>query len=198
MSNPPARSTAWRKGFNTPVNYDDNGLNCGGKAVQHEMNGGKCGVCGDRFDLKRKPNEPGPGNRYATGTIVATYQAGQTIDVETRLTAYHQGYYELRLCKNDIPQTGNDPSIAVTQECLNENLLTNEAGSTRFLAGPDVYTQKAVLPSGVTCNACVLQWRYKAGNSWGCGRSEDGRMSCGLGHGDQEEFIGCADIAITN
>lgn len=33
MSDPPARNTIWREGFNNPVNYDDNGLNCGGLSV---------------------------------------------------------------------------------------------------------------------------------------------------------------------
>jgi len=30
---PPARSTMWRMGFNTPVNTNDNELNCGGYEV---------------------------------------------------------------------------------------------------------------------------------------------------------------------
>ncbi len=33
MLDPPARASMWRFGFNTPINYDDNGLNCGGRAV---------------------------------------------------------------------------------------------------------------------------------------------------------------------
>ena len=31
---PPARASAWRKGFDTPIDYDDNGLNCGGFGVR--------------------------------------------------------------------------------------------------------------------------------------------------------------------
>ena len=30
---PPARSTMWREGFNTPIDYNDNQLNCGGFQV---------------------------------------------------------------------------------------------------------------------------------------------------------------------
>ena len=30
---PPSRSSMWRYGFNTPHNYDDNALNCGGLNV---------------------------------------------------------------------------------------------------------------------------------------------------------------------
>ena len=35
MESPPARNTAWRHGFNTPVNYNDVELNCGGVGQQH-------------------------------------------------------------------------------------------------------------------------------------------------------------------
>jgi len=33
MWEPVGRSTAWRKGFNTPKNFDDNALFCGGFSV---------------------------------------------------------------------------------------------------------------------------------------------------------------------
>ena len=38
LEEPPARNCAWRFGFNTPKNFDDNGLNCGGFANQWEHN----------------------------------------------------------------------------------------------------------------------------------------------------------------
>ncbi len=31
---PPARASMWRFGFGTPKNYDDMGLNCGGREVR--------------------------------------------------------------------------------------------------------------------------------------------------------------------
>ena len=31
-------------------NEDDNALYCGGFGVQHDHNGGKCGICGDPWD----------------------------------------------------------------------------------------------------------------------------------------------------
>ena len=31
---PPGRSTAWRRGFPNPINYQDNELYCGGRAVR--------------------------------------------------------------------------------------------------------------------------------------------------------------------
>ena len=33
LMEPPGRSSAWRVGFNTPKNYDDNALYCGGFSV---------------------------------------------------------------------------------------------------------------------------------------------------------------------
>jgi len=33
LTEPPARGTAWRYGFNTPKDYNDNELFCGGFAV---------------------------------------------------------------------------------------------------------------------------------------------------------------------
>lgn len=43
---PPSRSSAWRYGFQTPPNYNDHELYCGGFTRQ-QRNGGKCGECGD-------------------------------------------------------------------------------------------------------------------------------------------------------
>lgn len=36
MIDPPSRSTMHDYGFNVPVNYDSNGLNCGGFAVRRQ------------------------------------------------------------------------------------------------------------------------------------------------------------------
>lgn len=49
-----------------------------------------------------------------------------------------------------------------------------------------------VLPKGLTCSQCVLQWRYIAGNNWG--KCENGTEAVGCG--PQEEFRACADIAV--
>ena len=36
--------------LNKMQNEDDNALYCGGFGVQHDHNGGKCGICGDPWD----------------------------------------------------------------------------------------------------------------------------------------------------
>lgn len=50
---PPSRSSAFRYGFQTPPNYNDHELYCGGFARQ-QRNGGKCGECGDAWDMPGK------------------------------------------------------------------------------------------------------------------------------------------------
>ena len=41
------------------------------------------------------------------------------------------------------------------------------------------YDVDVKLPAGVTCDRCVLQWRYHGGNNWGC----DAPGDCGMGKG---------------
>ena len=49
---PPGRATRWRvPGLPGPTNYDDNGLNCGGRGTQWDVHRGKCGVCGDEYGI---------------------------------------------------------------------------------------------------------------------------------------------------
>jgi len=59
-----------------PWNYNDNEANCGGRWVQHDVNGGKCGECGDDISLPRpRPNEGG--GIFDRGIIVDDYRIGQ-------------------------------------------------------------------------------------------------------------------------
>ena len=61
---PPSRSSLWRFQefdiFEPNINYDDNQLYCGSHSVQYGENHGKCGVCGDAYNLPRpRDNEHG-------------------------------------------------------------------------------------------------------------------------------------------
>lgn len=49
---PPSRASMWRYGFKTPHNYNDHELYCGGYTRQWQRNNGKCGICGDPWDIK--------------------------------------------------------------------------------------------------------------------------------------------------
>ncbi|KAK7108850.1 hypothetical protein V1264_016512 [Littorina saxatilis] len=183
---PPGRSSMWRVGFNTPKNYNDNALYCGGFANQYAIQGGKCGICGDPY---QGPRDNEAGGKYATGTIGRKYSQGQTIDVTVEVTANHLGWFEFKLCPN------NNPKKEATQDCLDRHVLQVADGSgSKLLIGTTLGKTdfKLRLPADVTCSQCVLQWRYHTGNSYGQGA--DGK-SC-PGCGDQEEFYSCSDIEI--
>ncbi|XP_045162968.2 uncharacterized protein LOC123527523 isoform X2 [Mercenaria mercenaria] len=187
LTQPPSRSTMWRFGYNTPHNYNDNQLFCGGFSVQWNQNGGKCGVCGDNIKDKIRENEA-PDGKYATGTIVAKYEVGQMMEIKVHITANHKGWFEYRLCRND------NSRAAVTQDCFDQNLLADESGATRFTITSSMFhiSHWVKLPDGLSCSACVLQWKYNTGNSWGKDEKGKGCIGCG----PQEQFYGCADIAI--
>ncbi|KAK4001909.1 uncharacterized protein LOC123471061 [Daphnia magna] len=188
MLDPPSRSSMWRLGFQTPKNYDDNGLNCGGRSVQHNsINKGRCGECGDEWSLPR-PRANDEGGLYGTGTIGQTYKTGSYVRVSVELTSSHLGYFEFRLCPKRSAEE------LVTQECLDNYLLRLSDGSTRYQV-PDYtatwYDMLVKLPDGLTCDHCVIQWYYTTGNSPGlCG---DGTNSVDC---NQESFVNCADVAI--
>ena len=151
------------------------------------MNNGKCGICGDRYD---GPRDNEVGGKYANGIIVRKYSSGETIKVTVHITANHKGWFEFRLCEN------NDPSLKVSQECMDRNLLyIVEAKSTRWVldfTNAFKKTLHVTLPAGLRCRACVIQWKYNTGNSWGVEPNGRGCVGCG----PQEQFYGCADISI--
>lgn len=185
LLDPPGRSTAWRLGFPTEKYGDDAGLNCGGFWNQWGVHKGKCGICGDAFELPTpRPHELG--GKYGSGLVVANYHPGASIPVTVDLTRSHLGYWELRLC--DDPQN-ND------QECFDQHVLELEDGGTKYypIEGSKKYELTYRLPPGLVCDHCVLQWKYTAGNNWGV--CEDGQQMVGCGN--QEQFRACSDISIT-
>ncbi|XP_076824944.1 uncharacterized protein LOC143470595 isoform X2 [Clavelina lepadiformis] len=173
------------------ANYNDMGQNCGGRHNQMVQDG-KCGVCGDPFQAEMKPHEAG--GKYALGIITRKYEAGDVIDVTVEITAQHKGYFEFRLCP------WNDVDTPVPQECLNRYLLSFENGDKKWdmptdpSAATGPHNMRVKLPDDVRCEQCLFQWRYRTGNSWG---TDENGLS-GIGRGQQEEFYGCADIAITH
>lgn len=76
--------------------------------MQWEQNDGKCGLCGDPYNVdKPRPHEAG--GQYAKGIISRHYSVGQDIDIEVELTANHYGRFQILLCPN------NNPAIEATQ-----------------------------------------------------------------------------------
>ncbi|XP_041673790.1 uncharacterized protein LOC108104322 isoform X1 [Drosophila eugracilis] len=194
LIDPPGRASAWRFGFKTPPDYNDHELYCGGFTRQWKRNGGKCGECGDAWDIP----EPRPhefGGQWGQGLIVRSYEPGSNMTIRVELTASHMGYFEFRLCPNRIAK----------QSCFDQNLLRIIDGfpsqpissdlDIRFYPrnGSRIYEIQARLPE-LTCDQCVLQWRYVAGNNWGI--CSDGNEA--IGCGPQEEFRSCSDISLTS
>jgi hypothetical protein len=153
--------------------------------VQHEQNGGKCGICGDPYN-DPKPRQNELGGLFYKGIIVRNYKAGQMVDIDVELTASHKGHFEFRIC--DLSQGVED------QTCFDKYLLSMADGTTRFPIPSESghYYPQVQLPSNLTCSHCILQWHYVAGNNWGFCEDGTGALGCG----PQETFRGCADISI--
>lgn len=188
---PPSRATAWRYGFSLPANYNDHELYCGGFSRQHQRNKGRCGPCGDPWDLPQpRPHENG--GAYGKGVIVQSYRPDSDMEIGVELTANHRGYFEFRLCPLNQQKTPE------TDECFDRHLLTRSDGQgARFHPEPGTGTVSRVrykLPANLECSRCVLQWRYVAGNNWGMCTNGTGRVGCG----SQEEFRSCSDIRISS
>ncbi|KAH8295239.1 hypothetical protein KR018_009016, partial [Drosophila ironensis] len=189
---PPSRASAWRYGFPTLPDYNDHESYCGGFTRQWKHNGGKCGECGDAWDIPEpRPHENG--GQWGKGLIVRRYLPGSILLIRIELTASHMGYFEFRVC----------PKPSAKQSCFDQNVLSILGGSPslpgpgdldfRFYPrnGSRIYEIKSKLPD-YTCDHCVLQWRYVAGNNWGMCSDGNGAVGCG----PQEEFRSCSDIAL--
>ena len=122
------------------------------------MNGGQCGVCGDPW---QGPRENEYGGKYARGVIVNSYAQGATLRSVVQLTASHYGWFEFRLCV-----IGNE-TMGVSVECLQRHLLQLADGTgSRYhvlIGAPMMHHIDLQLPAGLTCQHCVLQWKYNAG-----------------------------------
>lgn len=221
---PVSRSSRWHFNSSAPINYDDNGLNCGGYSVsawvavgwtddwfafafqtQWNQNKGRCGLCGDNFQMRRpRPNENG--GKYGNGVIVASYEGGMEIPVTVRLTANHKGYFLFDLC--DL-----DEYSAESEDCFANFRLNLSDGNDRYIVPifrPADFDMLVRLPEQVGCNHCVFRWTYVAGklravvwslsldlwfvsgNNWGICPNGRGATGCG----PQETFRGCSDIRI--
>ncbi|CAL8113858.1 unnamed protein product [Orchesella dallaii] len=161
---PVSRSSIWRDSHfdnqNPPKNYNDNELFCG--SVHQPTNpGDNCGICGDAYsDSVPRDNEVG--GKFYKGIITGQYSPGQVIEVAAELTMSHKGFMEWRLCDN----FNNN-----NQACFKHLLMRADGLGSRIpVNSTGWYTTKLILPTGLSCSHCVLQWNYRGGNQWGdCG-----------------------------
>ncbi|CAL4108772.1 unnamed protein product, partial [Meganyctiphanes norvegica] len=190
MIYPAQRSSLWRYGIDSPFNYEDNELFCGGLTNMWDVNDGKCGECGDPYqDPRPRANEAG--GLYGNGIIFKEFKAGEVVDVDVTITTNHRGWFEFKLCPV------SSPTELVTQECLDQHPLhvADGVSGTRYWLtdfGKGNFTVPVKLPDDITCDQCVMQWWYQGGNNWG----DCGNGTSTLGCGAQETFVNCADIAI--
>ncbi|RWS01362.1 uncharacterized protein B4U79_04700, partial [Dinothrombium tinctorium] len=157
--------------------------------IQWGANGGKCGICGDSYNGPRR-NEL-PDGIYARDLVITrSYREGSIIKAKVQITANHKGFFVFKIC----PAKSMD--VEVTQECLDDNVLeivgSNDEKYVLPTTKPKTFEVPLRLPPGLTCDRCVLQWTYIAGNNWGRCSNGVGRVGCGK----QETFRACADIKI--
>ncbi|XP_060068560.1 uncharacterized protein LOC132548698 [Ylistrum balloti] len=190
---PPGRSAMWAYLGNAEyasrliANFDyTTNLNCGGKIVTPTTYQTSCGPCGDAVDPTNpaavRSNEA-PGGEYAIGEVVWYYHEGATINVTLDVrTPLAGGFYQFALCKTDA-------STIVTHDCFSHKLTWANTGQTTIPAptysGYATYTLQ--LPVGLTCDNCVLQWKWIDG-AYTCQMLD--MLVCG------PTVTNCADIAI--
>ena len=95
LADPAARNSAWRFGFPTPQDVNDNGLRCGG-VTQNKFEDYRCGVCGDHYQAKT-PRYVHPRYKEKYRVITKTYREGQTFTAKVKITANHRGFFEFRV-----------------------------------------------------------------------------------------------------
>jgi len=130
--------------------------------AQHGINGGKCGVCGDRYDDTPRDNEPG--GKYANGVLANTYTTeDSSILVVIDIQSFHGGYFEFRMCPN------NNVKVASSPECFDRHQLRvwdiySKEPKFRYTPGkPGLQRLRVEIPRGMTCTQCVLQWKWHTG-----------------------------------
>lgn len=118
-----------RFGFDTPEDYNDHELICGGYTRHIFKNDGKCGICGDAWDLpKPRPHEYG--GKFGKGVTVRKYDPGSEIMIKVEVTSFHFGHFEFRVCED----------INAPQECLDKHLLKVINGTPSAPTPSDVDT----------------------------------------------------------
>ena len=131
-------------------------------------NDGKCGICGDPLKSPEpRPNEAG--GIYGQGVIGRTYYLDKGfIDVRIEVLSSVQGFFQFNLCPN------NDVSERITEDCLDEYPLNIFNKDQSRVYGRRYYPEispgrrgtvslSLEIPEGLTCEQCVLRWRWRGG-----------------------------------
>jgi len=164
-------------------NWNDNQLFCGGFQTQ-VSNGYKCGICGDDYTQPRPRDNEWNGRFGSSGIIPRTFYQGDVIDLHLEITAHHQGFFEFKICKME-PSDFTENVVCFDSD---ESVMTLEDGKQQWdVTGGSTghYYGKVRLPEHLSCDHCVIQWRYHAGNTWAC----DENGNCGTGSNVKNIFL---------
>lgn len=128
------------------------------------------------------------GGKYGgSGTIMETYENSFSAHIIFLIKNNHGGYAYFEICNLDVhPQE--------TEECFRKNHIKVADGGLRYNIGnrTGVIETTILLPTGLSCQHCVLRWTYRGGDNLGI--CKDG--STAIGCGPQETTKVCADISI--
>jgi len=188
LKEPVARtSIQLRPEFNTqqPYWWDHQGVWCG-NVQQADATAPSCGRCGDAAG-ETTANQ---GGMYDKGVIVATYSAGQIIDVVTEFGAPHSGQFHFELCPQ-VQETDNCfqrlTIVGGSETVENNKMCVNREGEHQI-------TTRVQLPAGVRCTRCTLRWTYRTHYP---GQPYDPDWyPCKLNTYPAQTFRNCADIRI--
>lgn len=92
LSDPPSRASAWlvdKDFLECCKNYDYNQMFCGGRVRQWQINGGKCGICGDPWDDEREYEKGG--SKYL-GKIVKTFSKNSQMPVKVQVNVVFSSF----------------------------------------------------------------------------------------------------------
>ncbi|XP_033763656.1 uncharacterized protein LOC117344894 [Pecten maximus] len=165
------------------VNHDYfNRLNCGGKRTTDADYEQKCSPCGDAANSNR-PNEYG--GKYSIGKVVAQYHEGQHINVSVDIRSLNPGgTFRFSLCVTD-------KTTKVSHSCFQTHVLRWQNTQITQIPSPHqlgLATYTLQLPSGVSCQNCVIQWLWRDATS-AC--DPQSSTNCG-----QQTVTNCADVQI--
>merc|ERR1740116_458131 len=161
----------------------------------------------------------------AKKAIRATYTGGEVVEMQHTITAHHHGHIEMRINNGSTWQTlirAEPPSDCVPDDSRTDCHPVDALHPERFYLAPKKslpQTEKFryIIPSDLSCDSCVLQWRWWTGNNgvakkdyccyWNQIESQGWQSSgfhgyfdgcpCGsTGTSNVEQFYGCSDVVV--
>merc|ERR1719336_3210763 len=119
------------------------------------------------------------GGRNAKKAIRATYTAGQIVEFQHVITAHHFGHLEMAICNTTVGDRcenewklirAEPPADCVPNDSRTDCQPIDVRHPERFYLPPrrnlpQTDRFRYIIPDGLECQECVLQWRWWTGNS---------------------------------